>query len=83
MAGWNSPIPSTECGGDELKSRLSAGNAGMDATLKMPHSFGMYVFRVFIAQYVVYPPNPAYFGYYNLEAQSVAFFIIHRVGRGG
>ncbi len=44
MAGWDSPIPSTECNGKKLKPRLSAGNAGMDATLKMTHSLGMYVF---------------------------------------
>ncbi len=46
MAGWNSPIPSTEHGGDKSKLRLSAGNAGMDASLEMPHSLGMVVYSV-------------------------------------
>ncbi len=46
MAGWNSPVPSTECGDTKLKPRLSTGNAGMNATLKMPHSLGMYVFVI-------------------------------------
>eukprot|EP01084_Bolivina_argentea_P107353 191935_1 len=41
IAGWDPPIPSTECNGKKMKPRLSAGNAGMGATLKMTHSLGL------------------------------------------